>query len=235
MEAEKEEMLDLEGNLEAQSEQLKKMIAEKESAVEDFQAKLSQAKVLANKYKQTINEQNAAIAKQEKIISAEKERQRQEELRRAAEEAARRAAENGSGGESSSGENNGNDGTEAGLDPAYSTNISGSEVVNYASQFVGNPYVWGGTSLTNGADCSGFIMSIFKHFGITLPHSSYLLRSCGKNVSYSNAKPGDIICYSGHVALYAGNGKIIGAQSSKVGIKYENATYKPIICVRRVL
>ena len=102
-------------------------------------------------------------------------------------------------------------------------------------QFVGNPYVWGGTSLTNGADCSGFVMSVFGHFGISLPHSSYMLRSCGRGVSYSNAKPGDLICYSGHVAIYAGGGRIVGAQSSAVGIATQTATYRTILAVRRVL
>ena len=115
------------------------------------------------------------------------------------------------------------------------TNISGQEVVDFALQFVGNPYVWGGTSLTNGADCSGFVMSVFGHFGISLPHSSYALRSCGRAVSYSNAQPGDLICYSGHVAIYIGGGRIVGAQSTAVGIATQTATYRTILAVRRVL
>ena len=110
-----------------------------------------------------------------------------------------------------------------------------ASLVEYAKQFLGNRYVYGGTSLTNGADCSGFVMSVFGHFGISLPHSSYLLRSCGQGVSYSNAKPGDLICYSGHVAIYAGGGRIVGAQSSAVGIATQTATYRTILAVRRVL
>ena len=88
---------------------------------------------------------------------------------------------------------------------------SGSSVISYASQFLGNPYVWGGTSLTNGVDCSGFVMQVYAHYGISLPHSSSALRSVGRGVSYSEAQPGDIICYSGHVALYIGGGQTMQA------------------------
>ena len=135
-----------------------------------------------------------------------------------------------SGGTDNSGTNSG-----GGTNPSYSTNISGSSVVSYACQFVGNPYVWGGTSLTNGADCSGFVMSVFAHFGISLPHSSAALQGCGKSVSYANAKPGDLICYSGHVGIYMGGGMIVHAQSSAVGITTSSATYRTIVAVRRVL
>lgn len=110
----------------------------------------------------------------------------------------------------------------------------GSAVATYALQFVGNPYKWGGTSLTNGTDCSGFIMSVYAHFGVSLPHSSSALRSVGTKVSYSEAQPGDIICYSGHVALYIGNGQIVHASTEKTGIKVSSATYKNIITVRRI-
>lgn len=112
---------------------------------------------------------------------------------------------------------------------------SGSEVINYATKFLGNPYVYGGSSLTNGTDCSGFTMSIYAHFGVSLPHSSSAQRSCGKGVSYSEAKPGDILCYSGHVALYMGNGKIIHASTPSTGITTGSATYKPILTVRRII
>lgn len=112
---------------------------------------------------------------------------------------------------------------------------AGESVVNYALQFVGNPYVWGGTSLTNGADCSGFIMSVYAAFGVSLPHSSYALRSVGTAVSYSEAQPGDIICYNGHVALYMGNGQIVHASNKKDGIKISgNAAYREIVAVRRI-
>ena len=119
---------------------------------------------------------------------------------------------------------------------SVSYNPTGQSVVNYACQFVGNPYVWGGTSLTNGADCSGFIMSVYAKFGVSLPHSSGAMAGCGRAVSYSEAMPGDIICYAGHVAIYMGGGQIVHASTAKDGIKISgNAAYRPIVAVRRVL
>lgn len=112
---------------------------------------------------------------------------------------------------------------------------SGKDVVNYALQFVGNPYVYGGTSLTNGADCSGFTMSVYAKFGVSLPHSSSAQQSCGKGVSYSEARPGDLICYAGHVGIYAGNGQIVHASTPSSGIKVSSATYKSIVTVRRII
>ena len=112
---------------------------------------------------------------------------------------------------------------------------NGQAVVNYASQFVGNPYVYGGSSLTNGTDCSGFVMSVYAQFGISLPHSSSAMRSVGYGVSTSDMQPGDIICYSGHVAIYMGNGQIVHASNPSDGIKYTSpANYKSIIAVRRI-
>ena len=112
----------------------------------------------------------------------------------------------------------------------------GQQVASYALKFVGNPYRWGGTSLTHGADCSGFVMSVYRHFGKSLPHSSAAQRSVGRRVSsLSAAKPGDIICYSGHVAIYLGNKKIVHASNRKTGIKISsNANYRHIVSIRRI-
>lgn len=116
------------------------------------------------------------------------------------------------------------------------TGKDGQAVIDYALQFVGNKYVWGGESLTKGVDCSGFVMKVYEKFGIKLPHSSYKLRSVGKAVKASDLQPGDIICYSGHVALYIGNGKIVHAANKKDGIKISNNyKYKKVLAIRRVL
>jgi len=111
----------------------------------------------------------------------------------------------------------------------------GQQVVSYACQFIGNPYVWGGTSLTNGADCSGFVQSVFANFGISLPRTSYEQRNAGTGVSYEEALPGDIICYDGHVGIYIGDGQIVNAQNPSQGIGISPATYTNILAVRRVL
>ena len=111
----------------------------------------------------------------------------------------------------------------------------GQEVVDYACQFIGNPYVWGGTSLTNGADCSGFVQSVFANFGIALPRTSYEQRSAGVGISYAEAMPGDLICYDGHIGIYIGNNQIVNAMSPSQGIGISSATYMNILAVRRVL
>lgn len=111
----------------------------------------------------------------------------------------------------------------------------GKSIANYACQFIGNPYVSGGTSLTNGADCSGFIFRLYADYGRRVPRTSWQLRSAGTGVSYAEAQPGDIICYEGHVGMYIGGGMIVHASSAKTGIKVSNAQYRPILAVRRVM
>lgn len=125
------------------------------------------------------------------------------------------------------------------VDPSdYTSSGSGegSSVVDFATQFVGNPYVWGGTSLTNGADCSGFVQSVYSNFGVDLPRTSYEQQNVGTEVSYADAQPGDLICYGGHVAIYMGDGKIVHASNSTDGIKIsDNAAYRTILSVRRLV
>ncbi len=119
--------------------------------------------------------------------------------------------------------------------PVSSTYDKGVEVANFALQFVGNPYVYGGTSLTNGADCSGFVLAVYANFGVSLPHSANADRNMGIGVpSLAEAQPGDLVCYSGHVGIYIGNGQIVHASTRRTGIKISDANYKPIICIRRI-
>ena len=164
-------------------------------------------------------EEEARLAKEEA------ERKAALEAARKAEEKNRKAAKS----ESSS--------TTSEAPVVYATGGSalGQSVASYACQFVGNPYVYGGTSLTNGADCSGFVMSVYANFGVSLPHSSSGDRSVGTAVDgLANAQPGDIICYSGHVAIYIGNGQIVHASTAKTGIKISDVNYRTPLGVRRI-
>ncbi len=167
------------------------------------------------------------FVKAESIAEEKARLAKEEESRRAAKEAAKKkTAENAaSGGKTEDG----------GKTYASPTGSTGADVVQFAKQFVGNPYVYGGTSLTNGADCSGFVMSVYKNFGVSLPHSSAADRNVGAAVNgLENAQPGDIICYSGHVGIYAGNGQIVHASTSKTGIIVSSATYRSILSIRRI-
>lgn len=252
LEDEKAELVTMKEENEEEEKELNKALEKKKKTSANYASEISAAEKKAQEYSDLIRQQSAQIRQiqQEKAAqeaarrAAEEAKKRAEAERKAAEEAAKKnnASNNNntaSGGSSTSGSSSGgsssggssSDGTSK---PSYSG--KGSSVVAYATQFVGNPYVWGGTSLTNGADCSGFIKSVYAHFGVSLPHSSAAMRSCGVGVSYSDAKPGDIICYSGHVAIYMGGGAIVHASNKKDGIKISyNAAYRTIVAVRRVI
>ena len=162
------------------------------------------------------------------------ESKEEEEARLAKEEAERKAAAAAAAASSrkSSGGSYYTGGSSSYASPSGS---GGSAVVGYASQFVGNPYVYGGSSLTNGTDCSGFVMSVYSAFGVGLPHSSSAMRSVGYGVDVNSMQAGDIVCYSGHVAIYVGNNTIVHASTPESGIKYTSpAAYRSIITVRRI-
>ncbi len=164
-----------------------------------------------------------AESKNAEIARLAKEEREKEEAQAAAQRATQAAAAVSNSSSSSSG-----------TTYAAPSGSSGSSVVAYGSQFVGNPYVYGGTSLTNGTDCSGFVMSVYSAFGVSLPHSSSALRSVGYGVSYDEMQPGDIVCYSGHVGIYAGNGQLLHASTYRTGITYSNVNYKNILAIRRI-
>lgn len=171
----------------------------------------------------------------------EAESKEEEEARLAAEEAERRAAAEAAA--KASAKNNATKAAESSSAAETTGSVvsnaeslaNGQAVADYACQFVGNPYVYGGTSLTNGADCSGFVMSVYAAFGISLPHSSSAMRGYGYEVSLAEIQPGDIVCYSGHVGIYVGNNTIISASTEETGIKYTSpVNYRTIITIRRI-
>ena len=208
-----------------EQEGMEAAMAELKAVSDDYALQISKAKQQAEVYKTQIKQQNAQIAKLE------------EEARKKAEEEARRKAA----------QNKNNTSTTTTSKPRGTATVNSAEILAangsdigkqiaiYACGFVGNPYVPGGTSLTNGADCSGFTQSVFKAYGYSIPRSSYSQRTAGKEVSFAEAQPGDIICYAGHVALYIGNGKIVHASGVKTGIKIGYATYREILSVRRIV
>ena len=266
-EAEKAELEDMKLSYEEQSANLQYQIEQKQITSANYSSEIAYAEQLATEYANLIAEQQAEIERLEaERIAAEEEARRQAEAEAAAAAAAAEAEDDYDDSDDYSDDDYSDDDyseSDSSDDVDYdeygnvvdddntvsdvsyeSTTTSGSgagsSVVSYALQFVGNPYVWGGTSLTNGADCSGFVQSVYAAFGVSLPRTSYAQMSAGYEVSYADAQPGDLICYGGHVAIYIGNGQIVHASNSAAypagGIKVsDNAAYRTILSVRRVI
>ena len=262
LEEEESELMSSKIELREQQELLDELLAQKKKEYEDYDARLVKAKQEAAVYTAKINQQTNELRaleakqkekekeKEEKIKEEEEARRKAEEERLWAEQEANEAASNdsgytgtssGSGSSHDSGTSSGNSGgsyssgSSDAPKPSGGGGSKGQQIVDYACQFLGNPYVPGGTSLTNGADCSGFTMSVFRQFGINLPRNSYAQSQVGTAVSYDQARAGDIIYYGGHVGIYMGDGRIVHASTQKTGIKISVATYRPIITIRRVI
>lgn len=199
-------------------------------------------------YVKVYTENVEAESKAEEAARLKKEEEERKKAEAAAKEALKQqqaankpaskpSAGNQSGTGSESGSNTGsNAGTGSGSGSSENTKDLGRQIADYAMKFIGNPYVYGGTSLTNGADCSGFVQSVYKHFGISLPRHSGDQGKAGRAVDgLSNAKPGDLVWYSGHIGIYIGNGKIVHASNPKNGIITSNANYRTILGIRRII
>lgn len=265
LEEERAELEAQQHELEEEKESLEIILEEKQAQYENYEVLLAQARQEAAVYKANIRKQNEAIRKLEseaanKQSQIEEAKRLEEEARKAQELALQRqaemeaaqgnASENSSEGSGESNSDNGgsssqkesSSGSSSSSSSGYASASSysgsggkGQQIANYACQFIGNPYVPGGTSLTEGADCSGFVWRVYQDFGYSVPRTSYSLRSTGTGVSYSEAKPGDVICYAGHVGIYIGNGQIVHASTQRSGIKITPATYKEILSVRRIV
>lgn len=195
--------------MEGQQAYLNTLLEQKKAVSEEYEVQLAKARQEAATYKAKIKEDEKKIAKLKE------------------EERKRLAALNAS-------KVNGNTNTATIITNATGSEL-GKQIANYACQYIGNPYVLGGTSLTNGTDCSGFTYRVYADFGYSIPRTSYSQRNAGKSVDYANAQPGDIICYEGHVGMYIGGGKIVHASTPSTGIKISNATYRTILAVRRII
>ncbi len=260
LEQKQEEFKVAEANYRATIDRKQGEVANFGEMLQEAQALAAQYQDTINAQNEIIAQENERIERerrqreeQERLARAERERQEQIRQNTISSGANGNSGGNSTGGNSgggnagsasggggsqngSSGGSGGDSGSGGGQDPGYSTGVSGSAVVQYALGFVGNPYVWGGKDPNTGADCSGFTSYVYAHFGISIPSYSYSQRSVGREVSYANAKPGDLICYSGHVAIYMGNGQIVHAKGTAYGIvAYDSATYRSIVTVRRVL
>lgn len=252
--SQKDELVALQTDYEEEQEYMEEVMSELQEVADDYETQIADARSKANEYSAKIKSQNAEIKRMEqekKKAEEEARRKAEEEARRKAEEEARRRAEEEALASAAARENaeaqvatteetgivvTTNNATYD-VSSIYSTSGSdlGKNIAAFACQFIGNPYVPGGTSLTNGADCSGFVFSVYKEFGYKVPRTSSSLRSAGTEVAYSEAQPGDVVCYPGHVAIYIGNGMIVHASTQKTGIKISRAEYRNILCVRRII
>ena len=233
LEDDKSEMEELKSEYDEQENDLNDTISQQQAVVSDFSSKLASAKSEAKAYQKKIDADNAQIAT---IVAAEKAAA----AKKAAEEkAAREAAEKKAAEEAAANQTADSGSSDSGSSDSGSSSSggsgTGSDIAGYAQQFVGNPYVAGGTSLTNGCDCSGFTSSVYAHFGYSIPRTSGSQAGYGTSVSYSDAQPGDLICYPGHVAIYIGNGRIVHASTEATGIKISVATYRTILSIRRIV
>ena len=241
LEEEKSELETSKTELKEEKAYVEEVLAQKQQEYENYNVVLAKAKQEAATYTAKIKQETAKIKQleeEERKRKEEEERKRkEEEERKKKEQEALLASQND--GDSDS-EEQGKEETSSSSSSSSSGSSSGGsgkgqQIADYACKFIGNPYVAGGTSLTNGADCSGFVMSVYQAFGYSLPRSSYAQSAVGKGVSYSEAQPGDIIYYGGHVGIYIGNGQIVHASTERTGIKITSATYRSIITIRRIV
>lgn len=228
LEQEKTDMEALEAEYEEQKASMEATLAQKQAEEADYETQLANAQAQASSYKKKLQEQQSQLKKLEAERLAKEKAAAAQETASVSTGSSSSGSSSGSSGSSSSGSSS--SGSSVSVSGGSST---GSAIASYALQFVGNPYVSGGTSLTNGADCSGFTQSVFKHFGISIPRTSDAQGRAGREVSYSEAQAGDIIYYGGHVAIYLGGGRIVHASTAKTGIKTGTATYRTILSVRR--
>lgn len=229
----------MQDSYEKQQSEIEAAILALENQKEQYAAQISEAQQQASNYQNIISAQGKIIQEEEAAAAAAALAAQQ----RAAQQAAASSGSSGSSGSSYDGGGAGKGGSIAGdyaagggKNPSASTGVSGSSVVSYAMQFVGHPYVWGGNSLTNGVDCSGFVHEVYAHFGISTPRYSQAFKSVGQAVSFDNIQPGDVVVYPGHVAIYAGGGVIVEAQSTKAGITARRSVQcHTILAIRRLV